>query len=109
MTETAAPAKTRPEDFLNIDRMLSDEERDIRDTVRSFVRDKVNPYVGDWFEEGTIPLELAKELGSLNVLGMHLEGYGCAGASATAYGLACMELEAGGPGARTPVSRARPP
>jgi glutaryl-CoA dehydrogenase len=105
MTSTAAaPPALRPEDFLNIDRMLSDEERDIRDTVRAFVRDKVTPYVGDWFEEGTIPLELAKELGSLNVLGMHLEGYGCAGASATANGLACMELEAGDSGIRSLVS-----
>jgi glutaryl-CoA dehydrogenase len=105
MTSTAAaPPALRPEDFLNIDRMLSDEERDIRDTVRAFVRDKVTPYVGDWFEEGTIPLELAKELGALNVLGMHLEGYGCAGASATAYGLACMELEAGDSGIRSLVS-----
>ena len=101
---TAAPPALRPEDFLAIDRMLSDEERDIRDTVRAFVRDKVTPYVGDWFEEGTIPLELAKELGALNVLGMHLTGYGCAGASATAYGLACMELEAGDSGIRSLVS-----
>jgi glutaryl-CoA dehydrogenase len=105
MTSTAAaPPALRPEDFLNVDRMLSDEERDIRDTVRAFVCDKVTPYVGDWFEEGTIPLELAKELGSLNVLGMHLTGYGCAGASATAYGLACMELEAGDSGIRSLVS-----
>jgi glutaryl-CoA dehydrogenase len=104
MTTAAAPPALRPEDFLNIDRMLSDEERDIRDTVRAFVRDKVTPYVGDWFEEGTIPLELAKELGALNVLGMHLTGYGCAGASATAYGLACMELEAGDSGIRSLVS-----
>jgi glutaryl-CoA dehydrogenase len=104
MTTAAAPPALRPEDFLAIDRMLSDEERDIRDTVRAFVRDKVTPYVGDWFEEGTIPLELAKELGSLNVLGMHLTGYGCAGASATAYGLACMELEAGDSGIRSLVS-----
>src|SRR6202012_6257680 len=101
---TAAPPALRPEDFLAIDRMLSDEERDIRDTVRSFVRDKVTPYVDDWFEEGTIPLELAKERGALNVLGMHLEGYGCAGASGTAYGLACMELEAGDSGIRSLVS-----
>jgi len=102
--DTPAPPKPRAEDFLAIDRMLSDEERDIRDTVRAFVRDKVTPYVGDWFEEGTIPLELAKELGALNVLGMHLEGYGCAGASATAYGLACLELEAGDSGIRSLVS-----
>ena len=94
----------RPEDFLAIDSVLSDEERDIRDTVRAFVRDRVVPNVGDWFEEGTIPRDLARELGKLNVLGMHLDGYGCAGASATAYGLACMELEAGDSGVRSLVS-----
>jgi glutaryl-CoA dehydrogenase len=94
----------RPEDFLGIDRMLSDEERDIRDTVRAFVSDRVVPHVGGWFQEGRIPRELATELGKLNVLGMHLEGYGCAGASATAYGLACMELEAGDSGVRSLVS-----
>jgi glutaryl-CoA dehydrogenase len=104
MTSAAAPAKTRPEDYLAIDRLLSDEERDIRDTVRAFVRDKVTPNVGDWFEAATIPRELATELGALNVLGMHLEGYGCAGASATAYGLACLELEAGDSGVRSLVS-----
>ena len=104
MTVTSPPPKVRPEDFLAIDRSLSDEERDIRDTVRAFVRDRVLPYVGDWFEEGTIPRELATELGELGVLGMHLEGYGCAGASATAYGLACMELEAGDSGVRSLVS-----
>ncbi len=105
MSSTAAPTqKPRAEDFLAIDRMLSDEERDIRDTVRAFVQDKVVPNVGDWFEQATIPLELATELGALDVLGMHLEGYGCAGASGTAYGLACMELEAGDSGIRSLVS-----
>lgn len=105
MTETATPAKTRPEDFLAIDRMLSDEERDIRDTVRAFVQDRIVPEVGDWFETGQVPArELALELGKLNVLGMHLEGYGCAGASGTAYGLACLELEAGDSGIRSLVS-----
>jgi len=102
-TSTAAPA-IRPSDYLNVDHLLSDEERLIRDTVRSFVADKVTPYVGDWFEQATIPLALAPELGKLGVLGMHLEGYGCAGASATAYGLACMELEAGDSGLRSLVS-----
>jgi glutaryl-CoA dehydrogenase len=101
---TSAPPAIRPEDFLGIDRILSDEELDIRDTVRAFVADKVTPHVGDWFEQGTIPLGLAKELGALDVLGMHLEGYGCAGASGTAYGLACMELEAGDSGVRSLVS-----
>ncbi|HUY58448.1 MAG TPA: acyl-CoA dehydrogenase family protein, partial [Solirubrobacteraceae bacterium] len=97
-------ASVRPEDFLDVDSLLSDEERDIRDVVRAFVADRVVPHVGDWFEEGTLPRELARELGALNVLGMHLEGYGCAGASATAYGLACMELEAGDSGVRSLVS-----
>ncbi|MGH2842590.1 MAG: acyl-CoA dehydrogenase family protein [Solirubrobacteraceae bacterium] len=100
---TKAPA-VRPTDFLAIDSLLSEEERAIRDVVREFVNDRVVPYVGDWFEQGTIPRELARELGALNVLGMHLEGYGCAGASATAYGLACLELEAGDSGVRSLVS-----
>jgi glutaryl-CoA dehydrogenase len=104
MTTAQAPPALNPKDFLGIDRQLSDEERDIRDTVRAFVSDKVVPYVGDWFEQGTIPLELARELGQLGVLGMHLEGYGCAGTSATAYGLACLELEAGDSGIRSLVS-----
>jgi glutaryl-CoA dehydrogenase len=103
-TTTSAPPALNPRDYLGLDRELSDEERDIRDTVRAFVADKVTPNVGDWFEQGTIPLELAPELGKLGVLGMHLEGYGCAGASATAYGLACMELEAGDSGIRSLVS-----
>jgi glutaryl-CoA dehydrogenase len=103
-TTAPAPPALNPRDFLGLDRQLSDEERDIRDTVRAFVADNVTPYVGDWFEQATIPLELARELGKLGVLGMHLEGYGCAGASATAYGLACMELEAGDSGIRSLVS-----
>jgi glutaryl-CoA dehydrogenase len=104
MTATAPAPKVRPKDFLGFDHLLSDEERDIRDTVRAFVADRVLPDVGEWFEEARIPLELAQELGKLGVLGMHLEGYGCAGASATAYGLACMELEAGDSGVRSLVS-----
>lgn len=104
MTASATRPDLRPRDFLAVDRLLDDEERLIRDTVRQFVQEKVVPNVGEWFEEARIPLELARELGSLGVLGMHLEGYGCAGASATAYGLACMELEAGDSGVRSLVS-----
>jgi len=104
MTATAPAPKIRPKDFLGFDQLLNDEERDIRDTVRAFVNDRVLPNVGEWFEEARIPLELASELGKIGVLGMHLEGYGCAGASATAYGLACMELEAGDSGVRSLVS-----
>src|SRR5690349_6147846 len=101
---SSAPQAIRPEDFLGIDQLLTDEERDIRDTVRAFVADRVLPEVGDWYERATIPSELAAELGRLGVLGMHLEGYGCAGASATAYGLVCLELEAGDSGVRSLVS-----
>src|ERR1700744_6405990 len=105
MTATTTPQPSiPPNDFPPLDSLLSDEGRDIRDTVRAFVQDKVVPNVGDWFEEGTIPLELARELGQIGVLGMHLEGYGCAGTSATAYGLACLELEAGDSGIRSLVS-----
>lgn len=101
---TVAADAIRPKDFLGFDHLLSDEERMIRDTVRAFVQDQVVPYVGEWFEEGRIPLELAPQLGKIGVLGMHLDGYGCAGASATAYGLACLELEAGDSGIRSLVS-----
>ena len=95
---------TRPHDFLDIDFLLSDEEREIRDMVRRFVAEQVTPNVGEWFEQATIPRELAPALGALGLLGMHLEGYGCAGASATAYGLTCAELEAGDSGVRSLVS-----
>lgn len=98
------PAAAAPLDFLSVDSALSDEERDIRDTVRAFVRARVLPGIGDWFERGSLPRELVGELGKLGVLGMHLDGYGCAGTSATAYGLACLELEAGDSGIRSMVS-----
>jgi len=104
MTATATSDAIRPKDFLGLDGLLSDEERMIRDTVRAFVNDRVVPYVGEWFEEARIPLELAQQLGKIGVLGMHLQGYGCAGASATAYGLACLELAAGDSGVRSLVS-----
>ena len=94
----------RPSDFLDIDHLLSEEELAIRATVRAFVQDRILPEIGTWFEDGRMPLELVPELGKLGVLGMHLEGYGCAGMSATAYGLACLELEAGDSGIRSLVS-----
>jgi glutaryl-CoA dehydrogenase len=103
-TPSTKAAALRPEDYLNIDGRLSDEEIAIRDVVRSFVQDRVEPNVAEWFEEGRSPVDLMKELGAIGVLGMHLEGYGCAGTSATAYGLACMELEAGDSGIRSLVS-----
>jgi glutaryl-CoA dehydrogenase len=90
--------------LIRIDDLLDDEQRLIQETVRSFVADKVQPYIADWFEQGISPRELAGELGGLGLLGMHLTGYGCAGTSAVAYGLACLELEAGDSGLRSFVS-----
>ena len=105
MTSIAArPKVLDPLDLLGLDDELASEERLIRDTVRDFVRKRILPDIGDWFEEGIFPKELAKELGALGLLGMHLDGYGCAGASATAYGIACRELEAGDSGLRSFVS-----
>lgn len=91
-------------DFLEVDAMLDDEERLIRDTVRAFVADRVLPDIADWFAQGTIPVELAKEMGAMGLLGMHLNGYGTAGTNAVSYGLACRELEAGDSGVRSFVS-----
>jgi glutaryl-CoA dehydrogenase len=93
-----------PLDFLAIDALLDEEERAIRDTVRSFVQEKVLPDIGDWFEQGILPRELISELGKLGLYGMHLDGYGLPGASAVAYGLTCLELEAGDSGVRSAVS-----
>ncbi len=103
MTATTT-REIRPTDFLGIDQLLDHEELMIRDTVRAFVADRILPEIGDWFEQARFPIELAPELGKLGVLGMHLSGYGCAGASATAYGLTCLELEAGDSGLRSLVS-----
>jgi glutaryl-CoA dehydrogenase len=94
-----------PLGFFATDTLLSDEDKAIRDTVRRYVGDKIRPHLAGWYESATVPArELTKELGSLGLLGMHLDGYGCAGTSATAYGLACMELEAGDSGLRSLVS-----
>jgi glutaryl-CoA dehydrogenase len=98
------PEVPRPLDFLDLDRQLSEEERLIRDTTQAFVADRVLPEVAGWFERGEFPRELAKELGGLGLLGMHLQGYGCAGTNTVSYGLACLELEAGDSGCRSFVS-----
>lgn len=88
-----------------LDGLLSDEEKAIRDTVRKFGAERIRPHIAGWFDEARIPArELAKELGGLGVLGMHLDGYGCAGMSAVTYGLACLELEAIDSGIRSLVS-----
>ena len=91
-------------DLYNIDYLLSEEERMVRDTVRKFVQDRVLPIIGEHFEAGTFPRELIPTIAELSLLGMHIEGYGCAGLSAVCYGLACQELEAGDSGLRSFVS-----
>jgi glutaryl-CoA dehydrogenase len=90
--------------LLNFDRLLDDEERSVQKTVRTFVDKRVKPNIAEWFDQGVSPKELAEELGAMGLLGMHLEGYGCAGMSAVNYGLACLELEAGDSGLRSFVS-----
>ena len=93
-------------DILGTDALLHDEERAIRASVRELCAQRIDPHIATWWEEGTLPQprELARELGRMGLLGMHLEGYGCAGTSATAYGLACLELEASDSGIRSFVS-----
>ncbi|MEV5713237.1 acyl-CoA dehydrogenase family protein [Amycolatopsis mediterranei] len=94
-----------PHDFLDLDAGLAEEERAIRDAVRAYAKDHLLDHVVDWYETGALPAaELAKGFGSLGLLGMHLEGYGCAGTSAVAYGIACRELEAVDSGLRSFVS-----
>ena len=103
-TIATRPAVLDPLDLLGLDDEFDSDERLVRDTVRDFVRKRVLPEIADWFERAVFPKEIALELGALGLLGMHLEGYGCAGASATAYGIACRELEAGDSGLRSFVS-----
>jgi glutaryl-CoA dehydrogenase len=101
----ATRTPTTPLGLFGTDALIGEEDRAMRDTVRAFVEKRVKPELADWYEAGSLPVrDLARELGDLGVLGMHLEGYGCAGTSATAYGLACMELEAGDSGIRSLVS-----
>jgi glutaryl-CoA dehydrogenase len=107
MTDTIAPRRVQmpaATDLYNIDHLLSEEERLVRDTIRKFVQERVLPIIAGHFEAGTFPRELVPEVAKLGLFGMHLEGYGCAGASAVSYGLACQELEAGDSGLRSFVS-----
>ena len=94
-----------PADFLAVDDLLTQEERDVRDTVRAFARAELAPRVSDWYDAADLPAEeLAAKFAGLGLFGMHLHGYGCAGTSATAYGVACRELEAVDTGLRSFVS-----
>ncbi|MFE7187213.1 acyl-CoA dehydrogenase family protein [Streptomyces erythrochromogenes] len=95
-----------PTDPLGLDELLGPEDLAVRDTVRAWAADRVLPNIAQWYESGELPAirELARELGDIGALGMSLEGYGCAGASAVQYGLACLELEAADSGIRSLVS-----
>ncbi len=102
---SAHPAIDSLAKLTSIDTLLSEEERDLVASVRAFADDKLRPHLAEWFEQGSLPArDIAKELGALGVLGMHLDGYECAGASATMYGLACQELEAADSGLRSLMS-----
>ncbi len=91
-------------DFYNVDRHFSDEERMVRDLVRGWVDDNIIPIIEEHCRAGTFPMELIPQIGEMGLLGMNLEGYGCAGMSNVAYGLACQELERGDSGLRSFVS-----
>jgi glutaryl-CoA dehydrogenase len=93
----------QPLDLIDVDALLTDEERQIRDLAREWIRDRILPEVEDWYERGEFPArELAKELGELGFLGMQLPEIG--GLGAVAYGLVELELEAGDSGLRSFVS-----
>jgi glutaryl-CoA dehydrogenase len=108
MTTTSSsspPARRTPDELLALDAVLTDDERDTAATVRALLDDAVRPHIASWYLDGTLPArDLAKQFGSIGLLGMHLEGYGCAGTSATMYGVACRELEAADGGIRSLVS-----
>ncbi|MDW5327597.1 acyl-CoA dehydrogenase family protein [Plantactinospora sp. KLBMP9567] len=105
MTEAPSRGGTPPLDLLDLDGSLTEEDRQIRSVVGQLVATRVRPHVAGWYETGQAPVrDLAVECGKVGLLGMHLTGYGCAGASAVAYGLACLELEAGDSGVRSLVS-----
>ncbi|ASW56519.1 acyl-CoA dehydrogenase family protein [Plantactinospora sp. KBS50] len=95
---------TDPADLLDLDGLLTEEERTLRDTVRRFLDERIRNQVPGWYAQGVLPPEVAPQFGELGLLGMHLDGYGCAGAGAVAYGLACLELEACDSGLRSLVS-----
>lgn len=91
-------------DLLDLDHELSESERAVRDSVREFVDRRIRPNIASWYDEAVFPLELVSEMAQLGLLGMHINGYGCASRSAVEYGLAMQELEAGDSGIRTFVS-----
>src|SRR5438876_3551334 len=88
-------------DFWQLEDQYTEDERMVRNTVRQFVGERVLPTIEHHFREGTFPLHLVKEMADLGLLGANLEGYGCAGLGAVAYGLIMQELERGDSGVRS--------
>jgi glutaryl-CoA dehydrogenase len=105
VTTTTVPGSVfGPADLTGLDGRLTAEERDLALAVRGLVDEHIRPNIARWYEEAVFPREIIPELARLGLLGMHLDGYGCAGRSAVMYGLAASELEAGDSGLRTFVS-----
>ena len=91
-------------DLLQLDRELTSDELRTQHSVREFVERRIKPNIAQWYEDAVFPTEIIPEMAELGLLGMHLDGYGCAGRSAVEYGIAMAELEAGDSGIRTFVS-----
>src|SRR5881296_1601553 len=91
-------------DFIELDSLLSDDERLVRDTARRFIEDNLVPIIEQCNREGRFPRELVPEMGELGFFGASLKGYGCAGMSNVEYGLVTQELERGDSGVRSFVS-----
>jgi glutaryl-CoA dehydrogenase len=95
ITPEAILQATEPVDFININPLLSEEERAIRDRVRAFVDQRVIPVAAEYWDKAQFPFELVPGLGELGIMGGAFKGYGCAGWSSVAYGLAIQELARG--------------
>jgi glutaryl-CoA dehydrogenase len=91
--------------LMALDNRLTPEQVAIKKVVREIGDKELRPNIAAWYESGELPArDIAKKLGSLGLLGMHLKGYECAGTDALSYGLACLELEAVDSGLRSLVS-----
>jgi glutaryl-CoA dehydrogenase len=88
-------------DFYNLDRLLTDEEKAVRDAVRGWVDENVIPIIEEHCRNGTFPRHLVAQMGEMGLLGVNLAGYGCPGMSNVAYGLVAQELERGDSGIRS--------
>jgi glutaryl-CoA dehydrogenase len=84
--------KAETVDYYEVDALLTEEERSLRDLVRKFVDEECLPVIADYFDKGTFPMDLIPRMAEMGLFGIHMEGYGCAKANHTTYGLICQEL-----------------